>query len=179
MCNQETRIEQCIRGHFGSFVFGNNTFKFIPERPQMTRDSSLKEEEHEAEPCPDMNYAHFKNWIDAIQARDPQMCNNTPALGAAAVTTVILGAQSYRNGMVYYFDPQKGPVNAFEAHQQGQSWAGQWEQISANRGQPKAYPWLDCRRLRKHLGGTNLHVLGRPLGQTATRRKVAKLCSSS
>ena len=140
MCNQETRIDQCIRGHFGSFVFSGDKFEFIPERPQVTLDSKLKAETIEAEPCPDQTYAHFENWLAAVAARDPQMCNNPPDLGAAAVTTVILGAQSYRNGMVYYFDPKTGPVNAFEAHKQGASWAGQWEKISAQRGQPKHIP---------------------------------------
>jgi len=140
MCNQETRIEQCIRGHFGSFVFNGDSFDFIPERPQVTLDSKLKEETIEAEPCPDQTYAHFKNWIEAMEAGDPMMCNNPPDLGAAAVTTVILGAQSYREGIVYYYDPKTGPVNAYEAHKNGQSWSKQWEQRSANRGKPEHIP---------------------------------------
>lgn len=140
MCNQETRIQQCIRGHFGSFIFNGDKFDFIPERPQVTRDSTLVEETIEAESVDDLNLAHFRNWIDAINAGDPQKCNNPPDLGAAAVTTVILGAQSYRNGVCYYFDPETGPVNAFEAHQKGQSWAGKWENLSAKRGKPKHIP---------------------------------------
>lgn len=140
MCNQETRIDQCIRGHFGSFVFEGQELRFIPERPQVTRDSSLKEEIIETEKIGDQTYEHFRNWIAAINAGDPQMCNNPPDLGAAAVTTVILGAQSYRNGMCYYFDRETGPVNAFEAHQKGASWAQQWERMSANRDQPRHIP---------------------------------------
>jgi hypothetical protein len=92
------------------------------------------------EPVKDLDYAHFKNWIDAIEAAKPELCNNDPELGAAAVTTVILGAQSYRNGIVYYFDPATGPVNASEAHQQGKSWAKGWEQLSAQRGKPRHIP---------------------------------------
>lgn len=140
MCNQETRLDQVIRGHFGSFVFEGNSIKFVPERPQVTGDSSLKEQTIAAEDIGDDTYAHFKNWIAAINANDPMMCNNDPDLGAAAVSTVILGAESYRNGIVYYFDMERGPYNAFEAHQKGESWARQWEQLSAARGKPKQIP---------------------------------------
>jgi predicted dehydrogenase len=140
MCNQESRIEQCIRGHFGSFIFKGNKIEFIPERPQVTLDSSLKAETIEVESVGDDTYAHFKNWLDAINARDPMLCNNPPDLGAAAVTTVILGAESYRNGIVYYFDKDKGPINAYEAHQRGESWARQWEELSAQRGPAKHIP---------------------------------------
>lgn len=140
MCNQESRIEQCIRGHFGSFIFRGNKIEFIPERPQVTLDSSLKAETIETESIGDDTYAHFNNWLAAIDARDPMKCNNSPDLGAAAVTTVILGAQSYRNGIVYYFDKEQGPVNAYEAHQRGESWAKQWEELSAKRGTPRHIP---------------------------------------
>jgi predicted dehydrogenase len=140
MCNQESRLQQCIRGHFGSFLFENGKLQFVPERPQVTHDSKLVAVEYDVEPVKDLDYAHFKNWIDAIEAAKPELCNNDPELGAAAVTTVILGAQSYRNGIVYYFDPATGPVNASEAHQQGKSWAKGWEQLSAQRGKPRHIP---------------------------------------
>ncbi|MCA8999102.1 MAG: Gfo/Idh/MocA family oxidoreductase [Planctomycetaceae bacterium] len=140
MCNQETRLTQCIRGHFGSFVFEGNKIQFIPERPQVTLDSSIKEETFEAENIGDDTYAHFKNWIAAMEADDPAMCNNDPELGAAAVSTVILGAQSYREGICYYFNKEDGPINAYEAHKKGQSWAKQWEQLSENRAKPKHIP---------------------------------------
>ena len=48
MCNEESRINQLIRGHFGTFAFGNGEqfdgFDFIPERPQVTRLSDQKPE---------------------------------------------------------------------------------------------------------------------------------------
>ncbi|TWT55428.1 Inositol 2-dehydrogenase [Thalassoglobus neptunius] len=140
MCSQESRIDQCIRGHFGSFIFNGDKIQYIPERPQVTRDSSLAEETIQTEPIDDQTYEHFKNWIAAMNSGNPLDCNNPPDLGAAAVTTVILGAQSYRNGVCYYFDPKTGPVNAFEAHQGGKSWADQWEKISKERGKPKHIP---------------------------------------
>ena len=48
MAVQESRVQQVIRGHYGSFIFGNGEdfdgFEFLPERPQVTGDSKLKPE---------------------------------------------------------------------------------------------------------------------------------------
>ncbi|WP_437230794.1 Gfo/Idh/MocA family protein [Planctomicrobium sp. SH661] len=140
MCAEESRLQQCIRGHFGSFTFSGNKIHFTPERPQVTHNSKLVAETIETEAVADLDKAHFQNWLDAIAAGDPMLCNNDPILGAAAVTTVILGAQSYRDGIVYYFDPETGPVNAYEAHQKGQSWAKQWEKMSAERSPARHVP---------------------------------------
>jgi predicted dehydrogenase len=135
MCNEGTRLQQVIRGHFGSVVVQGNGFDFIPERPQVTRDSSLKQQHFDG---PKMekshDLTHFGNWLDAIEARDPEMCNCPVDLGAAAVAAVILGARSYREGKAFHFDPKTGPSNA------DSSWADRWEQISANRGKPKHIP---------------------------------------
>ena len=61
MCNEKTPIQQVIRGHFGSFVFGAlddknefqsaagenfNAIKFVAERPQVTLNSKVKSEGH-------------------------------------------------------------------------------------------------------------------------------------
>ncbi len=140
MCNQETRINQLIRGHFGSFVFGNgeqfDSFKFVPERPQVTHDSSLKEEDIAVEtPKESTTYLHFKNWVDAINANDPKACNNPPDLGAAAITTVILGARSYREGRVFHFDASSGTISDGDG-----SWAKKWEKISEEGGPAKHVP---------------------------------------
>jgi len=163
MCNQESRIQQVIRGHNGSFVFNNDSIDFIPERPQVTRDSSLKEETIEVEPIENENYEHFKNWITAIEAGDPQMCNNPPDLGAAAVCTVILGALSYRQGICYYFDPKTGPVNAVEAHKQGVTpWSERWEKISTERGAAKHIPGWTAGTLGSELEEPAHMKLGGP-----------------
>lgn len=140
MCNQESRIDQCIRGHFGSFIFEGDKIRYIPERPQVTRNSKLEEEVIQTEKIGDQTYEHFKNWIAAINAGDPMLCNNPPDLGAAAVTTVLLGAKSYREGACYYFDEENGPVNAYEAHKNGQSWSKKWEELSEKRADPKHIP---------------------------------------
>jgi hypothetical protein len=79
----------------------------------------------------DTTYAHFKNWIEAMQANDPKMCNNPTDLGAAALSTVILGAMSYRDGKVYHFD-----TDTLTVHEGGSDWAKKWEEKSKRREKP-------------------------------------------
>lgn len=135
MACQDTPIKQMIRGHFGSFVFGTGEkfdgFDYVPERPQVTRDSKLKESRIATEGVDDTTYAHFSNWVDAMVADDPSMCNNDPALGAAAITTVILGAKSYREGKVFHFDEETQMISDGNA-----DWAKKWEKRSEERGKP-------------------------------------------
>ena len=134
MACSNTPIKQLIRGHHGSFVFGTGEsfdgFDYIPERPQVTRNSKLKEERIATQKV-DSTYEHFKNWIAAMVANDPAMCNNDPLLGAAAITTVILGAKSYRTGKAYFFDEETHTVQEADS-----TWATRWEQRSAERGKP-------------------------------------------
>jgi len=136
MCCQNTPIKQLIRGHFGSFEFGNGEqfdgFDFIPERPQVTLDSKLKPERIEVGKVANTTHLHFQNWIDAMLAGDQQKCNNPPDLGAAAIATVILGAMSYRYGKVYHFNEE-----TLEYSDGDDSWARGWEAISAERGKPR------------------------------------------
>ena len=133
MACQETPIRQLIRGHHGSFVFGTGEqfdgFDFIPERPQVTRNSKLKEERISVGGVKDTTYDHFKNWVDAMVADDPALVNNDPHLGAAAITTVILGARSYREGKAFVVDP-----DSLEIKEADESWAQKWEKRSHERG---------------------------------------------
>ena len=135
MCNQESRIQQLIRGHHGSFIFGNgegfDSFQFLPERPQVTRDSKLKPETIPTGTVDNTTHAHFGNWLDAMAAGDPQACNNPPDLGAAAIAVVNLGAQSYRKGKVFHFDAETGTISDGDG-----SWSQQWEKKSHGRQKP-------------------------------------------
>ncbi len=134
MCNAETRIRQCIRGHFGSFVFGGDSFEFVPERPQVTKNSKLASETFKAESPGDLNYAHFKNWVEAMHTNKQSACHNPPDLGAAAVIAVTLGAKSYREGKAFMFDRSTG-VREADA-----SWAQGWEEMSREGAKPKHVP---------------------------------------
>ncbi len=136
MCCEETPITQVIRGHFGSFVFGNGEgftgFDFIPERPQVTRDSKLKKERIEVGGGGDTTYTHFKNFVDSVRANKPDMVNNPPDLGAAAIVTVNLGARSYREGKAFFFDPKAQKESLADT-----SWADMWEKMSKERSKPR------------------------------------------
>jgi len=135
MACEETPIQQLIRGHYGSFVFGNGEefdgFDFIPERSQITRDSKLVKERIAVGQVANTTYDHFKNWVTAMVAGDPSLVNNDPLLGAAAITTVLLGARSYREGKVFFFDTDSLTVKEADA-----SWAERWEKRSHERGTP-------------------------------------------
>ena len=139
MCNQESRINQLIRGHFGTFKFGNGEgfdgFDFVAERPQVTHVRGYKDERISTDKVDDTTKAHFANWIDAIEADDPMACNNPPDLGAAAIAVVILGAQSYRKGEVYFIDKENRAITTEDP-----GWAKQWEDLSESRGEPKHIP---------------------------------------
>lgn len=138
MCSQETRIPQVIRGHFGSFVFGNGEdftgFDFVPERPQVTHE---KVEAHRIDVpiVKKTTSVHFKNWLSAIRAGKPEMCNNPPDLGAAAIVLVNLGSRSYREGKAFFWDAENQKVTDADA-----SWAKQWEQMSKQRAKPHQTP---------------------------------------
>jgi predicted dehydrogenase len=145
MCNENSRLKQVIRGHNGAFEFGNGEqfteFKFVAERPQVTFNADIKDEMIKTDLSDedlkknDTTYLHFKNWLDAMAAGKPELCNNTPDLGAAAVVTVILGAMSYRNGKVYHFDAASGTYSDGSP-----AWAKKWETLSKERGKPAHVP---------------------------------------
>jgi predicted dehydrogenase len=162
MASQVTPVNQLIRGHNGSLVLGDekrrkvkdvngneveisefqpsngeqfNKVKFIAERPQVTGNSKLVDQIFSVEPVKDTTYAHFKNWVEAMVAKDPQMCNNAVDLAAAAITTVILGARSYREGKVYHFDSENLTI-----HEGDSSWAKRWEAKSKLREKPNHIP---------------------------------------
>ncbi|QDV25576.1 Gfo/Idh/MocA family protein [Aureliella helgolandensis] len=138
MCNQESRINQLIRGHYGTFAFGNGEgfdgFDFIPERGPVTHVRQ-EEERIKTKPVANTTLAHFANWLDACEANEPMKCNNPPDLGAAAIAVVILGAQSYRQGNVFFVDEEHRKIST-----QDPGWAKQWEELSAARADVRHIP---------------------------------------
>ena len=128
------KIEQCIRGHHGTVVFDQSTdgFDFVPERPQVTRLRDVQKKHISAFKPKDDTLAHWQNFIEAIAKNDQQHCNNPPDLGAAAITTITMGAESYRFGKVLEWNAQQGKVV-----ESGEGYARQWEKISKDRGAPR------------------------------------------
>ncbi len=141
MISAETTIQHVIRGHHGSFVFDPEVFgkrqavEFVPERPQVTLDVSLKQHTIESKQVPNQDLAHFANFLDAVESNDPARVNNPPDLGAAAIAMVTLAVRSYRDGKVFHIDQATGAVRDGDA-----SWATHWEQLSKQRAKPPQIP---------------------------------------
>jgi len=139
MCCEETPIKQLIRGHNGSFVFGNGevfeSYDFVAERPQVTLNSKIKNERIELGPLEDTSYLHFKNFIDAVEAGRPEMVNCSPELATPAMVIVKLGSQSYREGKVFHFD-----ADTLTISDGSPSWAKGWELLSAEGGPARHVP---------------------------------------
>jgi predicted dehydrogenase len=139
MCCEETPIRQLIRGHNGSFVFGNGEefagYDFVAERPQVTHNSKIKNERIEVGKIDDTSLAHFTNFCEAAIAGKPDQVNCSPELGAAAMVIVKLGSESYRQGKAFHFDRETMTFSEAD-----NSWAKRWETISHNGGSPKHVP---------------------------------------
>jgi hypothetical protein len=72
----------------------------------------------------------WENFIQCVRDRKRETLS-TPELGAAAFTTVAMGAQSYRNGKVFYWDKEARKPSEADAQ-----WAARWEARSKKRGKP-------------------------------------------
>jgi predicted dehydrogenase len=127
-------IEHCIRGHHGTLVFdlSRDGFDFLPQRPQVTRQPERRREHVPAFRPLDETLAHWENFLDAIAGNAPSACNNRPDLAAAAVTTIALGVESYRNGMTWEWDATRRHAVA-----SSRGFAQQWEQLSQRTAMPR------------------------------------------
>ncbi|HEV3122729.1 MAG TPA: Gfo/Idh/MocA family oxidoreductase [Isosphaeraceae bacterium] len=140
MCNK-TPIDEVIRGHTGTIKFTDDGFDVIPQAPDgrpapANRSQSNAGAEHVAvkdapngrqEPDTRALWEHF---IECIRSRNPEtLC--PPELGYAAIATVNMGVQSYREGKAYYFNKETGQVTTADS-----SWSAAWEKRSHERGKP-------------------------------------------
>ena len=132
-------IEECIRGHTGTIVFNNKqrSFDVVPQivrNKPGTANQQINDTKGETVksdmPGGDETPAHWKNFLDCVRANNRET-NNTPELGAAAVTTVLLGTKSYREGKVYFWDKEKRTYSDVDP-----GWSKQWEERSKARGKP-------------------------------------------
>ncbi len=142
------RIEEVIRGHTGTLVFETKAIKKDdPKSPREFGFTILPQGVGAAPKGPngdipkegefvtgglkgDDTYALWVNHLQCVQDKS-QDTFSTPALGAAAFTTVNMGAQSYRQGKALFWDKEaRKPVDA------DATWATQWEARSKKRGKP-------------------------------------------
>jgi hypothetical protein len=132
-------LEEVIRGRLATIKFVKDGFEIIAGVPRNGSADTRRLEDMihgEYVEChgPKGTDADTKAlWIDflaKVRSRDREtLC--TPELGAAGLTTMLMGVQSYRQGEVLFWDKEgRKPVPA------DASWATRWEQRSKRRGQP-------------------------------------------
>lgn len=142
MCNDHS-IEEVIRGHTATIRFvrkESNLMKGFEVLPQnlgaapggpgaKAREGQLIEGGFEGNDD-HLTYALYENFLNSARDKKQEtFCS--PALGAAAFTTVNMGVLSYRNGQALFWDKdQRKPVPAND------SWSKKWEARSKKRGKP-------------------------------------------
>ena len=147
MCNSR-RIEECIRGHSATLVFDSQPLdKNDPKSPREFGYTIYPEAVASAPSGPagalpkdgtfvpgglkgDDTYALWVNFLEKVRTKN-QDTFSTPALGAAAFTTVNAGVQSYRFGKALFWDKEARKLTDADA-----SWAAAWEKRSKARGKP-------------------------------------------
>ena len=142
------RVEECIRGHSATIIFDN--YPTDPKNPKSPTQFGMKIVPQSVNSAPrgpsgavskegeivfgglvgDDTYALWANFLEHVKAKD-QGTLSTPELGAAAFSTVNMGAKSYREGKAFFWDKeQRKPVEA------DATWAAAWEKRSKERGKP-------------------------------------------
>jgi hypothetical protein len=137
MCNS-VQLGEVIRGHTGTMRFAGRApdgFNVSPQdlggKPAPPgADEGMGGEVFKPEQPRDDTRALWDHYIGCIRSDNPEtLC---PAeLGYAAITTVNLGVQSYREGKAFFFDKETGKVSEADT-----SWAKKWEKLSHTRGKP-------------------------------------------
>ncbi|MDX2037089.1 MAG: Gfo/Idh/MocA family oxidoreductase [Isosphaeraceae bacterium] len=138
MCN-DTQLGEIIRGHTGTITFGgrpSDGFRVAEQKidgrpaPPGANKGEGGQLVQPAQPRDDTR-ALWDHYIECVRSRNPEtLC--TADLGYAAIATVNLGVDSYRQGKAYYFDGETGKVSEAD-----DTWAKAWEKRSHERGKPE------------------------------------------
>jgi hypothetical protein len=137
MCN-DVQLPEVIRGHLATITFDkpeSQGFRLVQQefsgRPAPPGASAGEggERFRPEQPREDTR-ALWSHFIDCVRSRNPEtLC---PAdLGYAAIATVNMGVQSYRDGKALFFEKDSGAVVDAD-----RSWAARWEERSKLRGKP-------------------------------------------
>jgi len=146
MCN-DTQFGEVIRGHLATIKFGPSKGKLGsdyvtgfevfgqsvaggPSKPKTADGTEKPSYTYVNEKVGNATYALWENFLECVAAKKRETFS-TPELGAAAFSTVNMGAQSYRFGKVLFWDKEKRAPKEADA-----SWASQWEARSKKRGKP-------------------------------------------
>jgi predicted dehydrogenase len=134
MCN-DIQLGEIIRGHTATIKFGGTGFLLaaqkIEGKPAPPGSNTAEEgEKFDFEQPRNDTRALWEHYLGCIRSDNPDtLC---PAeLGYAAIATVNMGVQSYREGKALFLDEKTGAVNEADT-----SWAKKWERISHERGKP-------------------------------------------
>lgn len=137
MCN-DVQLGELIRGHTGTIRFEGNpkdgfsvSAQKLEGRPAPPgANKGEGGERFKPEQPRDDTRALWDHYIECVRSRNQEtLC---PAeTGYAAIATVNLGVQSYREGKAYYFDKKTGQSSQADA-----SWSEKWEKRSHERGKP-------------------------------------------
>jgi hypothetical protein len=130
-------IEEVIRGRLATIRFVKNGFEIVADAPRKGSAGALRLDNVHGEyvDCQgpkgtdDDTKALWLDFLSKVRSHDREtLC--TPELGAAALTTMLMGVQSYRQGQVLFWDKQRRQPTVADA-----SWATRWEERSKLRGQ--------------------------------------------
>ena len=144
MCN-DTQLGEMIRGRLatlkfvggGDFIKGFEVYEQVPAgRPKKPTDEVEKPIHTYASPMYDpkapknATYYLWENFLSCVRDKKRDTLS-TPELGAAAFSTVNMGAQSYRQGKVFFWDKSKRAPTEADG-----SWAAKLEARSKKRDKP-------------------------------------------
>jgi hypothetical protein len=137
MCN-DVQLGEVIRGHTGTIRFDGNPRDGFSVAAQKIEgkpappgaNSGEGGEKFTPEQPRDDTRALWNHFMECLRSRNPEtLC---PAeTGYAAITTVNMGVQSYREGKALFFDRGTGRVSEAD-----RSWATKWETMSRLRAKP-------------------------------------------
>jgi predicted dehydrogenase len=140
MCNS-VQLGEIIRGHTGTIKFDGNPREGFNVSSQSHAlegkpappgaDTGDGGEKYKPEQPREDTRALWEHYLGCVRSRNQEtLC---PAdLGYAAITTVNMGVQSYREGKGLFFDKKTGKVSAAD-----ESWSARWEKRSHERGKPE------------------------------------------
>ena len=134
----DTPIDEVIRGHTGTIKFEGEGFRIKPQKLE-GRPAPANSKQEEGGELVKSGFdnsrdgdtrALWEHFLECIRSRNPD--TRCPAeTGYAAIATVNMGVQSYREGKALFFDKETGKVSEAD-----ESWAKGWEKRSHERGKP-------------------------------------------
>ncbi len=141
MCN-DTQLGEMIRGHLATIKFqgGGDFIKGFevygqkiaggPVKPTDNAEKPVHTFENPIDSKQNATYHLWANFLECVRDRKRETLS-TPELGAAAFSTVNMGAQSYRQGKAFFWDKAKREPTEADA-----TWASKLEARSKKHDKP-------------------------------------------